>query len=599
MLFNAVAKFAKAKVLGVKDTEFNLAKDEEEVDPNRVDPKSVKWKGQPDPVYPPKLVEYDGIKYYVDVVDVRYHGGVTDIAWEPWADERGAVFIDWVDHKEEHEKMYPNMVEGCTLVRLNYREISQDTKYEELMSMIADAERPRIFTFHKNFQEALEPLDVMMNEKGYQQLRQPLINATRWIKNGKIQLLMKSLESLEIENINASIDRMGNTLLGAAITYGRFGCVETLVDFGISLERRNDEGYNALALAVMCGNLRVIQYLLRILKKPSKAVEHFYDKNGRNLLHIAARYGHTEIFQFIWSVPGGNTKGHELVLQFDRNRWQPLHYAAKWGHSEIVKFIIDKECPVHKRSKAGKMAIEVTHHGVSKKLLQEALFNGFCQQIMCKYDEGIYDFTDGEPTVIPNTIGELWVGTHRAAQEDWCRSNDIKAVFTILHSREVYPTMEVGWMYDGNDASGSDEGDDGWVKKEKKKKKEGENIWRKPKRVQFILNTDDMKNGDWKQLAKGIAKAVPLLHDTLTNGKNVLIHCGTGFNASPTVVAAYMMTKWNIPLKFVYRWMEQKHPRFDPEPVYRKGLEELFEAYKDKVLEISNRKFRKRMMMKK
>ena len=67
---------------------------------------------------------------------------------------------------------------------------------------------------------------------------------------------------------------------------------------------------------------------------------------------------------------------------------------------------------------------------------------------MCKYDSGTYDFTMGDATVIPNTIGELWVGSHRAAKKDWCRANEISAVISIIHKRENYPTLEIGWLDD-------------------------------------------------------------------------------------------------------------------------------------------------------
>ena len=66
--------------------------------------------------------------------------------------------------------------------------------------------------------------------------------------------------------------------------------------------------------------------------------------------HLAADYGHLEIFKFILD------KIEDYAEEFGD---PPLHYAAQSGHLEMSKFIIDNMEDQNRKSSAGKTALEL------------------------------------------------------------------------------------------------------------------------------------------------------------------------------------------------------------------------------------------------
>ena len=53
----------------------------------------------------------------------------------------------------------------------------------------------------------------------------------------------------------------------------------------------------------------------------------------------------------------------------------------------------------------------------------------------------------------------------------------------------------------------------------------------------------------------------------------------------------------DMPLGACLEWMRERHPKHDIARVYLSGLEQLFEAYKDKKLAIAQRRFREKQMI--
>ena len=50
----------------------------------------------------------------------------------------------------------------------------------------------------------------------------------------------------------------------------------------------------------------------------------------------------------------------------------------------------------------------------------------------------------------------------------------------------------------------------------------------------------------------------------ITAGKNVLIHCRAGISRSATLVIAYLMARFDMPLRFAFAYVRARRPQIRP-----------------------------------
>ena len=73
----------------------------------------------------------------------------------------------------------------------------------------------------------------------------------------------------------------------------------------------------------------IITILIAYLKTFTK--QGWKDNDEWTPLHLAARYGHKEIVEYLVE------KGADVNAK-DKEGWTPLHFAAQEGHTEIVEW---------------------------------------------------------------------------------------------------------------------------------------------------------------------------------------------------------------------------------------------------------------------
>ncbi|KAL4588220.1 hypothetical protein LXL04_001102 [Taraxacum kok-saghyz] len=151
------------------------------------------------------------------------------------------------------------------------------------------------------------------------------------------------------------------SLLRPAAMSGNSYVVSSLLDAGADVNDRDSDGVSVMSLAVTSGDLDTV----RILMESGCVVDHRNDRflhvaassnrvdlmevlcmgyldidvdsidsEGQTALHVAARYGYTEVIQFLITI------GSDPDLP-DHHGWTPLHCCSIGGHVEAVEFLLN------------------------------------------------------------------------------------------------------------------------------------------------------------------------------------------------------------------------------------------------------------------
>lgn len=139
--------------------------------------------------------------------------------------------------------------------------------------------------------------------------------------------------------------------------------IKSLLPFVGSVDSRDANGRTPLMNAVLDSNVQEVISLVNRGADPSLA-----DNKGRNLLHLAALHGDTNIIDVIhtrmqniesksaedmtpimFAALGGQVQAVEWFLQKgaivtckDRRGWNVLHYAAQCGEPDIIALILTR-----------------------------------------------------------------------------------------------------------------------------------------------------------------------------------------------------------------------------------------------------------------
>ena len=187
---------------------------------------------------------------------------------------------------------------------------------------------------------------------------------------------------IEEEEYNASIEgSIKQTPLHTAAQYGHLDVASYLL-LQQKVEPCQVDRYNRNALHYACigGNPDIVKLLLKEMKEYSEDYSHLVEKTltGQTPLHIAARYGHLKIVEFLILVLVNGYTLEQLTRGFgeikidvdeadddryieehnacnalilDRNMNSPLHFAASNGHFAVVKVLVNQRvCDPQRRN---------------------------------------------------------------------------------------------------------------------------------------------------------------------------------------------------------------------------------------------------------
>jgi ankyrin repeat protein len=135
------------------------------------------------------------------------------------------------------------------------------------------------------------------------------------------------------------------TPLHAASAYGHVEVARVLIEQGVDMAARNDEGYTPLHVASRNGHVDVARFL----------VEHgadmlVRDNHEATPLHVASVPGRVEVARFLVE------QGADVSAR-DDGGGTPLHVASVNGHAEIVYLLVDYGADVAHLTNLGKSAL--------------------------------------------------------------------------------------------------------------------------------------------------------------------------------------------------------------------------------------------------
>lgn len=152
---------------------------------------------------------------------------------------------------------------------------------------------------------------------------------------------------------------------------------------------KTDEGMvsiNQIIEACLEGN---IEHFIYHLEKEIRSRHHLLmrsDKNGWNVLHVAAKGGNLKIFRTLISV-------NMNICQKTHSQMTVLHIASRFGHYDICNFILNnddfKKC-VCEKSSEGKNACHYAAETGSIKLLRLLVHNGIDAKAVTNMELNIF-----------------------------------------------------------------------------------------------------------------------------------------------------------------------------------------------------------------
>ena len=101
----------------------------------------------------------------------------------------------------------------------------------------------------------------------------------------------------------------------------------------------------------------------------------------------------------------------------------------------------------------------------------------------------------------------------------------------------------------------------------------------------YMIAREDFPGIDWHRfvidddLSENISKyfyeVFVIIHNALSENKNIIVHCAAGMSRSPTLVIAYLMIANNWRYEEAYNYVKRKRPLTEPNIGFVRQLKEL------------------------
>ncbi|HBL98966.1 TPA: hypothetical protein DDZ86_04985 [Candidatus Dependentiae bacterium] len=171
------------------------------------------------------------------------------------------------------------------------------------------------------------------------------LHATNDSAKQKIDAFIIAAKANDLPAINSMLesgldinirDRVGGTLLFAAVFAKNKNAVELLLKKGAKINAQANDGWTALLLAIKTGNFEIIKYLVE-----QGADIYIKERElGMDALLMAASSNDLKVVKYF--IHKGS-----LVNSQDKNGWTPLLMAAQKGNFDMVKYLIKKGANVN------------------------------------------------------------------------------------------------------------------------------------------------------------------------------------------------------------------------------------------------------------
>uniref|UniRef100_A0A672JHM1 Death-associated protein kinase 1 n=1 Tax=Salarias fasciatus TaxID=181472 RepID=A0A672JHM1_SALFA len=156
-----------------------------------------------------------------------------------------------------------------------------------------------------------------------------------------LQHLLGSLSSYDVNQPN----KHGTPPLLIAAGCGNVQIIQLLMRKGAEIQAHDKSGANAVYYAARHGHLDTLRFLHE--KRCPLDVQ---DKSGETALHVAARYGNVDVVSYLLSIRANPDLS-------DREQETPLHCAAWHGYSPVARALCQAGCNVDAQNREGETAL--------------------------------------------------------------------------------------------------------------------------------------------------------------------------------------------------------------------------------------------------
>ncbi|XP_037536775.1 death-associated protein kinase 1 [Nematolebias whitei] len=152
-----------------------------------------------------------------------------------------------------------------------------------------------------------------------------------------LQHLLGSLNSYDVNQPN----RHGTPPLLIAAGCGNIQIIQVLMRKGAEIQANDKTGANAVYYAARHGHVETLKFLHQ-----NRCPLDVQDKCGETALHVAARYGNVDVVSYLCSISANPDLS-------DREQETPLHCAAWHGYSAVARALCHAGCHVDAKNREG------------------------------------------------------------------------------------------------------------------------------------------------------------------------------------------------------------------------------------------------------
>jgi len=210
---------------------------------------------------------------------------------------------------------------------------------------------------YKNIERPERPIQILtlLDPCGYLPIHYAIASHNEILFNLLIEIFRTFPTPLYYFN---SPDRVGNTPLHWAVMRMNYQAAVILVQCGVDISRKNDDGKTALhivvsqyskgdALANLSAHLKMVKFLITVGAKVDSC-----DNNNVTPLHIAAEIGDVLLVEILLVYGGA------FVNITDDVGETPLFYALRGRNQEVIKKLVEYKANLFAKNEEGETPLE-------------------------------------------------------------------------------------------------------------------------------------------------------------------------------------------------------------------------------------------------